>query len=492
MTNNAQPLRQTKIVATLGPASSDPEVLARMVESGLDVIRINASHGAHERDSATIDMVREVAKRVGKPLGILYDLQGPKIRVSDFSGEPHSVQVGSEIAFAVNRPPEKGEIGSDYDLLDQDIQVGEPILIDDGNIALETTHVSKGLVIAKALNSGLIHPRKGINLPSTKVSAPAITDKDQEDALFAISKRIDFLALSFVRKSADIQKLLDILDSENSNIPVISKIEKPAAVTNLTEIMHKSWGVMVARGDLGVEIPPQQVPLIQKQIISEGLRLGKPTITATQMLDSMTHNPRPTRAEASDVANAVLDGTDAVMLSSETAIGQYPIESVQMMSDVISYTENNSGRMTQRRRRERSVDSTPEAITDAACQLAHHVEAHALVAFTQSGSTAILSSRRRPERPIMAFTTHPDVRNRLSLVWGVRPYKIRPARSTDELIDVLDKTLQKDGLAHPGDKLVLLMGAPTYKMGKTNLMLVYRVGSWPGLETTYTLDDEDE
>ncbi|NCG55678.1 MAG: hypothetical protein GWP35_02100 [Proteobacteria bacterium] len=221
MTNTSQPLRQTKIIATLGPASSDPEVLSRMVESGLDVIRINASHGAHERDSATIDMVREVAKRVGKPLGILYDLQGPKIRVSDFSGEPHSVQVGTEIAFAVNRPPEKGEIGSDYDLLDQDIQVGEPILIDDGNIALETTHVSKGLVIAKALNPGLIHPRKGINLPSTKVSAPAITDKDQEDALFAISKRIDFLALSFVRKSADIQKLLDILDSENSNIPVI-------------------------------------------------------------------------------------------------------------------------------------------------------------------------------------------------------------------------------------------------------------------------------
>ena len=492
MTNKSQQIRQTKIVATLGPASSDPETLAQMIESGLDVARINASHGAHKRDRATMQMVREVSQKVGKPVGILYDLQGPKIRVSDFSGDPIPVESGSEVAFAVNRTPEKGEIGSDYDLLDKDLKAGEPILIDDGNIALEAIRIESGLVIAKALNAGLIHPRKGINLPETKVSAPAITDKDQEDVLFAIEEKVDFLALSFVRKQQDVQLLHDILNGVGAQIPVISKIEKPAAVTNLNEILQKSWGSMVARGDLGVEIPPQQVPLIQKQIISEGLRMGKPTITATQMLDSMTYNPRPTRAEASDVANAVLDGTDAVMLSSETAIGHYPVESVQMMADVISYTENNSGRITQRRRRERSGDSTPEAVTDAGCQLAHHVGAHAVVAFTQSGSTALLASRRRPERPILAFTTHPEVRDRLSLVWGVRPYKIRPARSTDELIEILDSTLQEDGLAVSGDKLVLLMGAPTHKMGKTNLMLVYRVGSWPGLETGYSPDDEDE
>jgi len=481
-----------KIVATLGPASNDPDVLSRMVEAGLDVVRINASHGAHENDSDTIDLVRQVARSVGKPLGILYDLQGPKIRVSDFSGDPRAVEVGSEIALAVDRSAEDDEIGCDYDLLDKDLKVGEPILIDDGNIALETIKVEKGLVVAKALNSGLIHPRKGINLPNTKVSSPAITDKDQEDVLFAIKKKVDFLALSFVRKAKDIQALHDILNEAGVQIPVISKIEKPAAVTNLGEILQQSWGTMVARGDLGVEIPPERVPLIQKQIILEGLRMGKPTITATQMLDSMTTNPRPTRAEASDVANAVLDGTDAVMLSSETAIGEYPVESVQMMSDVISYTENNSGRPLQRRRRERSVDSTPEAITDAACQLAHHVDAHALVAFTKSGSTAILAARRRPERPIMAFTTHPSVRNILSLVWGVKPYKIRPAQSTDELIEILDRTLQDNGLANPGDKLVLLMGAPTHKMGKTNLMLVYKVGSWKGLETRFSQDDEDE
>ncbi|MGB1396739.1 MAG: pyruvate kinase, partial [Planctomycetota bacterium] len=327
MTHAPQPLRQTKIVATLGPASSDPEILARMMESGLDVIRINASHGAHDRDRQTMTLVREVSQKVGKPVGILYDLQGPKIRVSDFSGDPIPVESGAEVAFAVNREPEAGEIGSDYDLLDQDLMVGEPILIDDGNIALETIRVESGLVIARALNSGLIHPRKGINLPETKVSAPAITDKDQEDVLFAVKEKVDFLALSFVRKQQDVQKLHDILNGEGVQIPIISKIEKPAAVTNLHEILQKSWGTMVARGDLGVEIPPQQVPLFQKQIISEGLRMGKPTITATQMLDSMTYNPRPTRAEASDVANAVLDGTDAVMLSSETAIGQYPVES---------------------------------------------------------------------------------------------------------------------------------------------------------------------
>ncbi|MBT6452184.1 MAG: pyruvate kinase [Planctomycetes bacterium] len=484
--------RQTKIVGTLGPASNSEEVLRGMFEAGLDVVRINASHGAHKQDRATIEMVREIAVLVGRPIGILYDLQGPKIRLSYFEGDPIPIEQGEEIRIAVGRTPEINEIGSDYDLLDKDLSVGDPILIDDGNIAFETITVEKGLVIARAANAGLIHPRKGINLPGSHVSAPAITEKDREDAIFAASMNVDFIALSFVRKPEDVIQLRDLLASKGSNIPIISKIEKPLAVENITQILENSWGAMVARGDLGVEIPPERVPVIQKRIISEGLKMGRPTITATQMLDSMTRNPRPTRAEASDVANAVLDGTDAVMLSGETAIGDYPIESVRMMSDVIHYTEQNAVQPFSRKRREKSANSPAEAVTDAGCQVAHDVDAHALCAFTRSGSTALRASRRRPERPILAFTTNQTVRDRLTLVWGVRPYQILPARTTDELIQELDKTIQADEVAAQGDLLVLLMGAPTHRMGKTNLMLVYRVGSWTGLEGPHQFEDEDE
>jgi len=486
------PIRQTKIVATLGPASTSSEVLQGMMEAGLDVVRINASHGEHEKDQQTIERVREVAASVGRPVGILYDLQGPKIRLADFDGDPISVNTGDEIRIAVGRPAEEGEIGSDYDLLDEDLNPGEPILIDDGSIALETISVSKGMVVARASNPGLIHPRKGINLPGSQLSTSALTEKDIEDAYFATRMKVNFLALSFVRKAQDISYLKELLASRGATIPIISKIEKPRAVEDISQIFQNSWGVMVARGDLGVEIPPERVPVIQKQIIAEGLKQGRPIITATQMLDSMTWNPRPTRAEASDVANAVLDGTDAVMLSGETAIGDYPVESVKMMSDIIHYTEQNAVRTFFRTRRERSVDSTPEAVTDAGCQVAHNVGAHALCAFTQSGSTALLAARRRPERPILAFTTNAVVRDQLTLVWGVRPYQIQPAHNTDELIKELDKTLQEDKIAAHDDLLVLLMGAPTHRMGRTNLMLVYRVGSWSGLEGISQFDDEDE
>lgn len=482
--------RQTKIVATLGPASTSVKVLKGMIEAGLDVVRINASHGNHEKDAETIQRVRSVSQEMGHPVGILYDLQGPKIRIADFAGDPIKVDAGDEIRLAVGRPAETGEIASDYDLLDHDLSAGDPILIDDGIISLKTISVSKGLVIARAENSGVIYPRKGINLPGSQISAPAFTEKDRQDAFFAASQNVDFLALSFVRQASDVQQLKDLLSANGSSIPIIPKIEKARAVDEVSQILQNSWGAMVARGDLGVEIPPQQVPIIQKQIIAEGLRLGRPIITATQMLDSMTRNPRPTRAEASDVANAVLDGTDAVMLSSETAIGKYPVESVKMMADVITYTEQNAVTSHYPRRRERSVESTPEAVTDAACQVARNVDAHALVAFTQSGSTAYLAARRRPNLPILAFTTRPEVRDRLTMVWGVRPYQIRQVSMTDQLIEELDATLQADGLANRGDLLVLLLGAPTHRMGRTNLMLVYEVGTWSGLEGDQ--DNEDE
>lgn len=485
--------RSTKIVATIGPSSFDDETLRALVLAGMDVARINASHGNHTEHSKLIASLRKIAAEESRPVGILFDLQGPKIRLADFEGGSQRVKRGDKIVLAVGRPAESGEIGSDYDLLDQDVQVGDPLLIDDGNVSCQVVSVDVGTVVCRAENGGNLSPRKGINLPESSVSASAFTDRDREDTLFAISQGVDYIALSFVRKAADVLELKETIEGVGARTPIISKIEKPRAIEELSEILQVSVGVMVARGDLGVEMPAQQVPVLQKQIIREARAAGRPVITATQMLDSMTRNPRPTRAEASDVANAVLDGTDAVMLSQETAVGKYPVESVQMMADIINHTEKSFPRSIKKQRREGGeVNTTAEAVTDAACQVAHNLEAHAIVAFTRTGSTALLASQRRPHRPILAFTSSPMVRDQLTLAWGVRPYWISTARTTDDLIKELDKVLLADGLASPGDRLVLLMGAPTYRMGSTNLMLVYPVGSWAPLEGLPPFVDEDE
>ncbi len=480
--NKLTSLRATKIIATLGPASRSRETVHALVEAGMDVARINASHGNHAEHRAAIELVRSLAEEVGRPIGILYDLQGPKIRLGPFEGAPRTLTAGEEFSIAVGRPPERGELSSDYELLDQDVAPGDPLLICDGQVSCEVIAVSTGMVRCRVLHGGRVEPRKGINLPQSRVSAPAVTEKDREDALFAVEHEVDFIALSFVRRARDVLELGKILDSAGSEIPIISKIEKPQALIELAEILRASWGVMVARGDLGVELPPEQVPVAQKRIIGDALEAGRRVITATQMLESMTRNPRPTRAEASDVANAVLDGTDAVMLSEETATGKFPVDSVRMMRRIIEFTEGNVRRNPTRRRRERSVDSMSEAVADAGCQVAHHLQAQWIVAFTQSGHTALLASRRRPRQPILAFTTSREIRDRLTLVWGVRPYRIAPVQNTDGLIAELDATIQADLLARRGDTLVLLMGAPTHRMGLTNLMLVYRVGSWASLE----------
>ena len=473
-------LRATKIIATLGPATEDPEILRGLIEAGMNVARINGSHGDHETHAKTIARVRKISAEVGRPVGILFDLQGPKIRLGQFDG-PRTLVEGEVFSIAVGRPPKDRELTSDYELLDQDVAVGDPLLIDDGQISCKVVEAEEGTVRCKVLHGGPVFPRKGINLPKSAVSAPAITEKDHADALFAVEQKVDYIALSFVRRARDVLQLGRILDGAGSSIPIISKIEKPQALVELQEILRASWGVMVARGDLGVELPPEQVPVAQKRIIQEAVRAGRRVITATQMLDSMTRNPRPTRAEASDVANAVLDGTDAVMLSGETAMGTFPIDSVKMMRKIIEYTENHSVPPTETRTGH-SVDSMSEAVADAGCQVARNLGAQSIVAFTQSGHTALLASRRRPRLPILAFTSSAEVRDRLTLVWGVRPYCMEPAQSTDDLIEALDETIQADDLARRGDPLVLLMGAPTHRMGLTNLMLVYRVGSWAPLE----------
>ena len=342
------------------------------------------------------------------------------------------------------------------------------------------THVEPGLVRARAINANVIEQRKGINLPSSTVSAPAISEKDKADALFAVQQKVDMIAMSFVRRGADVEELKQLMAGVGTQIPIVSKIEKPQALDNLEEILQASWGVMVARGDLGVELSTADVPMAQKRIIREANRLAKPVITATQMLDSMTRNPQPTRAEASDVANAVLDGTDAVMLSQETAAGLYPIETVQTMVRIIEAVERQQEPNPIARRRSQAIDEIPEAVARAGCDVAHALNAKAIVIFTETGRMALLASQRRPEVPIIAFARDVGVRNRLCLVWNVEPYLTGSTNTIEERLLGLDKVIQQEGIAQRDDRLVLLVGAPGAPTGSTNLMMVHRVGTPAG------------
>lgn len=468
--------RRTKIVATLGPQSCTPEQVGALLRCGVDMARVNASHGDHASHASLIKIVREEGAKLGRPVGILYDLQGPKIRIGAFDGDPIEIAEGESFSLAVGRPPEGDEIPADYPLLDKDAAVGAPLLIDDGQLACVITAVEPGRVTCRAEHAGKIAQRKGINLPASFVSASSVTDKDRHDVLFAVEQGVDAVALSFVRRRSDVDDLRDFLADHGARMPLIAKIEKPQALENLEEILEASWGVMVARGDLGVELSPEEVPMAQKRIIEEAGRLGKPVITATQMLDSMTRNPRPTRAEASDVANAVLDQTDAVMLSGETAVGKYPTESVEMMVRIIKRTEDYLAPKPVLRRRERSIDSVPTAVAEAGVQVAHHLNAHAIVAFTRTGTTAILASRRRPMTPLLAFSPGSRVCNLLCMVWGVHSFKFDEVDTSDQLILDLNRRLVSERRAAMGDLLVILMGAPTDAPGHTNRMVLCRVG----------------
>ncbi len=469
--------RRTKVVATLGPATASPEMIRKLIDAGMNMARINGSHGDHETHARTIATIREQAHESRRAVGILFDLQGPKIRVGKFAGDAKPVKVGDIVSFAVGRAPTGDELPSDYDGLDRDVQPGQPLLIDDGNIVLQITHVEKGLVRARVLNDGAIAQRKGMNLPQSIVSAPAITEKDRADVLFAVQQKVDCIAMSFVRRPQDVLELKELLASVGAQTPIISKIEKPQALQNLRGILEVSWGVMVARGDLGVELSPEEVPMAQKRIIREALRIGRPVITATQMLDSMTRNPRPTRAEASDVANAVLDGTDAVMLSGETASGKYPIESITMMDKIIEVTEKTLQPNPLARRRERGLDTSDKVVIDSGCNVAAQLHAHAIVAFTLRGTTAVLCSQRRPLTSIIAFTPSPQVRDLMSVVWGVQPHIIsQHAETTEKIFEELDSALLGAQLAEKGDRLVVMMSSPRMRHGPTNVMTVHQVG----------------
>ncbi|MGC5628043.1 pyruvate kinase [Georgenia sp. Z1344] len=468
-------MRRAKIVCTLGPATDSPEKIQELVDAGMDVARINRSHGIAEEHEQVIHRVRAAADAAGRPVAVLVDLQGPKIRLGNFVDR--EVQLADGATFTITTEDVEGtaELASTtYKGLPGDCRPGDRILIDDGKVAVRVVEVDGPRVVTRVEVGGPVSNHKGLNLPGVAVSVPAMSDKDTEDLRWALGLPVDFIALSFVRNAEDVRMVHDIMDEEGRRLPVVAKIEKPQAVDALEEIVDAFDGIMVARGDLGVELPLEDVPLVQKRAVEIARRRAKPVIVATQVLESMIENPRPTRAEASDCANAVLDGADAVMLSGETSVGKYAIEAVRTMARVIEHTEEHGGE------RIAPLGSTPATrsgvLTRAAAEIAATLDVSYLATFTQSGDTARRMSRLRSPIPLLAFTPSAETRNRLALSWGVQPYQVEGVKHTDEMVDQVDTFLRDNGLASNGDPVVVVAGMPPQKVGSTNSIRVHRIG----------------
>jgi pyruvate kinase len=463
---------RTKVVCTLGPSSSSREALRALADAGMNVARINFSHSTHEQHAATIALVREVAEEGKRPIAILGDLQGPRIRIGDL-GEPIELADGSDVVLVPESMIKPGEIPVTYERLSEDVHVGDRVLINDGLIELVVLDVTSRRVTARVLHGGTLTSHKGINLPGVRVSAPSITDKDRDDVAFAVQQELDYLALSFVRKADDIAELRRMIPRQ---MLVVAKIEKDSALENIETIVRASDCVMVARGDLGVELPFEEVPYAQKRIIALCNRLGRPVITATQMLESMITHPRPTRAEASDVANAILDGTDAVMLSAETAAGQYPRLAVEAMARIIGEIEGKpqTWRRDDRRVGESAV-STEFAIAAASVAAVNMLNAPALIVFTKSGFSARVVAAHRPRVPILVLTDSPRTFRQLGLVWGVVPELVPHCKTYDEMVRLALEAVQGRELARPGDRVVVTAGVPFDVPGTTNLLKVETV-----------------
>jgi pyruvate kinase len=466
-----QPCR-TKIVCTLGPASSSPEALRSLMEAGLNVARINFSHGTHEQHAATIQRVRDIADELKRPVAILGDLQGPRIRIGDLP-TPLQLADGSDVVLVYEELAKGDDIPVTYEMLADDVHVGDRILINDGLLELVVLDVEKPRVSARVLHGGTLTSHKGINLPGVQVSAPSITEKDREDVAFAVEQDLDYIALSFVRRGDDIAELRTLIPK---HMLVIAKIEKDSALMNIEEIVRASDGVMVARGDLGVELPFEEVPYAQKRIIALANRLGRPVITATQMLESMITHPRPTRAEASDVANAILDGTDAVMLSAETAAGQYPRLAVEAMTRIIAEIESKpvQWRREERRRSDAAV-STEFAIAAASTAAVSMLNSPCLIVFTKSGFSARVVASHRSQVPILVTTDQPRTFRQMALVWGVVPELVPHCDTYWDMVKLALDAVRKYDLAKPGDRVVVTAGVPFDVPGTTNLMKVETV-----------------
>ncbi|HLO25954.1 MAG TPA: pyruvate kinase [Geobacteraceae bacterium] len=469
-------LRRTKIIATLGPASSSAAMIERLIQAGVDVFRLNFSHGSNDVKEEAITLIRSLSQAHGRQIGVLADLQGPKIRTGRMENGALPLAKGDLLDISTDDIlGRRGLISTIYKALPHDVKPGSRILMDDGLIELKVLSVAGGIVSCMVIEGGILKDLKGINLPGVNVSSPSLTDKDRVDLEFCLRMGVDFIALSFVRKSEDVDDLKRIIFEHGLNMPVVAKIEKPEALRNFKAILKAADAVMVARGDLGVEIAAEKVPLIQKKIIRACNIAGKPVITATQMLESMINHPRPTRAETSDVANAILDGTDAVMLSGETASGQFPVEAVRTMVKVALDVE----RIVQRGSvvlRETHGSSISEAVAEAACQAASALKAKAAIVFTQSGSTARLIAKFRPQLPIIAFTPFPETERRLALSWGVQTCPIGSVAGTDQQIAAVEDTLLNSGFRR-GDVVVITMGVPVEARGSTNLMKVHKLGT---------------
>jgi pyruvate kinase len=469
-------MRCAKIVATMGPATNTPETLRALVEAGMDVARLNLSHGSHEVHAETYRMVREASDATGRGVGILVDLQGPKIRLGKFASGPVLLENGNEFVVTTEDVPGDAQmVSTTYKDLPGDVKPGDKVLVDDGRVALEVVRVDGPRVVTKVLEGGRVSDNKGFNLPGAAMSVPALSDKDREDLRWALRIGADMIALSFVRNAADIDDVHAIMAEEGVRLPVLAKVEKPQAVDNLEEIVAAFDGVMVARGDLGVELPLEMVPLVQKRAIQMCREAGKPVIVATQMLDSMITANRPTRAEASDVANAVLDGADALMLSGETSVGEHPTLVIETMGRIIEHIESQAldqlPPLTDSR-----FGSTARSLTRAAVQVAVDAGATHLIAFTETGMSARLVSRWRPPTKILAFTPNARVRSQLSLVWGVETFLVPQVAHTDDMVVQVDKALLDIGRATIGEKVVIVAGVPPGVPGTTNGMRVHKIG----------------
>ncbi|APG27974.1 pyruvate kinase [Syntrophotalea acetylenivorans] len=474
-------VRHTKIIATVGPASQSEEQLLKLMEAGADIFRLNFSHGDHASKKLVIERIRRLSQQRQRAVAIIGDLQGPKIRIGNLVNDGIILADGQEIILSTRElVNDRQRIPVLFDGLAKEVEPGQPILLDDGLIELEVLDTTSNEVRCKVRSGGLLKSRKGVNLPETRLSLPAFTEQDRKDIAFAIGADLDYLALSFVRTSRDVQSLKSHLSSLGADLPIIAKIEKPQALADFTGILEVSDGIMVARGDLGVEIGPEQVPLIQKQIIRQCREAGKPVITATQMLESMVTQPRPTRAEASDVANAILDGSDAIMLSAETAVGQYPAEAVAFMNRMAQRVENDltlHDTIFNFYPADSGSSSLSDAIGEAACRTATSIEATAILAFTQTGATAARVARYRPSKPIYAITPSRSVRRRLTLYAGVRSLQVDFQGDTEAQIRSLEKAVLEAGVLKRGDLVIITMGSPLAAHGTTNLMKVHRLGS---------------
>ncbi|WP_410538970.1 pyruvate kinase [Streptomyces sp. KL2] len=471
-------MRRAKIVCTLGPATDSYEQIKALVEAGMDVARLNLSHGAHAEHEERYHRVRRASEATGRSVGILADLQGPKIRLGRFREGPVLLERGEEFTITTEDVEgDREQCGTTYEGLADDVTPGELVLVDDGRVTLRVTAVDGPRIRTEVTEGGMVSDHKGLNLPGVAVSVPALSDKDVDDLRWALRTGVDVIALSFVRSARDIADVHRVMKEEDRHLPVIAKIEKPQAVENLAEIVAAFDGLMVARGDLGVEMPLEAVPLVQKRAVALARRNAKPVIVATQMLDSMIDSSRPTRAEASDVANAVMDGTDAVMLSGETSVGKYPVETVRTMGRIVAAAEEDMLSQGLRPLAESAKPRTQGgAVARAAAEMGDFLGAKFLVAFTQSGDTVRRLSRYRSPVPVLAFTPDPATRAQLNLTWGVETFLGPTARSTDEMVEQVDRRLLEVGRCERGDKVIITAGSPPGVPGTTNMVRVHRIG----------------